>query len=93
MVGGRVRRRSSLKVMGSPPPFLYPGISLHPQPGHTGGRPHLGAGVEVWTVRDAAWQGAALAVPSSWDAVDPLGTLQQDTQPRSNPGRLLVPPS
>ena len=53
----------------------------------------MGAGVEVWTVWDAAWLGAALAVPSSRDVLDPWGTLEQDTQPHSSPGRLLVPPS
>lgn len=51
----------------------------------------MGAGVEVWTEQDSARLGASLAVPSSWDTVDPWGIPKQDTQPCSSPGRLLGP--
>lgn len=51
----------------------------------------MGAGVKMRTVRGAAWPGTALAAPSSRDAVEPWCTLEQDTQPHSSLGRLLVP--
>lgn len=51
----------------------------------------MGAGVEA--AQAAAWLGAAPAVPSGQDAVDLWGTLEQDPQPHSSPGRLLVPSS
>lgn len=53
----------------------------------------MGAGVEMRTVRGAAGPGTALAAPSTRDAVEPWCTLEQDTQPHSSLGRLLVPAS
>lgn len=62
----------------------------------------MGAGVEVWAAQAAAWLGAALAVPSSQDAVDLWGTLggcwsHQAEQPalrrgRGEQGARLQPP-
>lgn len=92
---GRERRiRAALggKVIaqghGIPPsPFLHPDTSSQPQPGHSGGHTWaLG-----WRCGLYGMPGAALAVPSTRDTTDPCSTLEQDSQPRSSTGRLLVP--
>lgn len=79
-MGGQGAEKVFTQGHGVPPTLPAPWY-LPPSPAWPHWRPHTGAGVEVCTVRDAAWPGAALAVPSSRDAVDPLGTLQQGTQP------------